>query len=94
MPDLRSILTLQPKRVEIIGLEVFLKRPTIVDLAEMTEANERDPKFARLFALSRHILDADLKQVFPTPADAESCPAKFAVDAIVEIEKLYGEGLD
>lgn len=94
MPDLRDILTLKPKRVEVIGLEVFLARPTVVDLLEITDLNEKDPIRAKLRALSIHVLDDRFERVFPTDDDARACPAKFAADVIPMIEALYGEGLD
>jgi len=94
VPDLRSILTLKPKRVEVIGLEVFLARPTVVDLIDISDLNEKDPVRAKLRALSIHVLDNNGERVFPTDEDARCCPAKFAADVIPMIEAMYGEGLD
>jgi len=94
VPDLRSILTLKPKRVEVIGLEVFLARPTVVDLIDISDLNEKDPVRAKLRALSIHVLDNNGERVFPTDEDARLCPAKFAADVIPMIEAMYGEGLD
>ena len=94
MRDLRDILTLKPKRVEVRGFEIFLARPTVLDLIVIADLNEKDSAMAKLHALSVHVLDSDGLRVFPDCEAAKSCPAFMAADLIPMIEALYADGLD
>lgn len=94
MLELSDILQLKPKSVPDFGGRFMLARPSVADLMELTHHNERDPVYARLWTLSRHILNADGSRAFDSPEAAKACPAAVAAKLFPMIEALYSEGLD
>jgi hypothetical protein len=92
--DLASILKLEPARRAWNGVPFLLARPSVADLLTLTEINARNPEEARLWSISRHLLDSNGCRVFPDAEAVKACPAPFAAALITMIEELYGEGLD
>lgn len=94
MPDLYDILALKPKKIDGMDGAFMLARPTICDLLELQGHNESDPRFAKLWCLSRHVLNAQGERLWLSPEAAKLCPAAVAARLFPEIESLYSEGLD
>ena len=94
MPNLRDILSLKPVPTTVAGFDVVISRPTICDLVEAIEINEKRPSDARPWMLHRHLLDASGTPLFASVEDARLCPAHVGAEAIRKIELLYNEGRD
>ena len=94
MHDLRAILTLEPVKVEYHGVQLQLKRPTLLDLVEAHEANALGAAQSRAWALWRHVQTAEGAQVWASPEAALACPSGLASFLVTKIEALYSEGVD
>jgi hypothetical protein len=94
LPDLRSILALEPVPFEYMGVPLKLKRPSLIDLVEAVEANAVGTAHARAWAIHRHVLDENGTPVFATPETALACPSGLAAKTMPMIEELYKEGSD
>ena len=94
MNDLRAILSLEHAPFEFNGVKLQLRRPTLLDLVEAHEANQRDGAHSRAWAIQAHLLDMDGNKVFASVDAALACPAALAAAAFKAIEALYSEGSD
>lgn len=92
MSDIRAILALEPAHFDWKGQRLLLKRPSLTDLIDATQANEKGVAFARSWALWRHLLDENGTPVFESPEAAMACPLALALAANERIEHLYSEG--
>lgn len=92
MSDIRAILALEPADFDWRGQRLKLKRPSLTDLIDATEANQKGAGYSRAWALWRHLLDENGTPVFDSPEAAMSCPLALAVAAQERIEHLYSEG--
>jgi hypothetical protein len=92
--SLAAALRLEHKPVERDGVRFLLRRPTVADLAEALEQNERDPKRANVWLLRSHVLNEQGVPVFADEAAAAQCPLALGRWLVAEVEGLYGEGRD
>lgn len=94
MHDIKAILKNEPVACEVLGFNVYIKRPTIADLIDAIEMTAKDPTNIKPWTLHRHLLDEDGLPIFPTVEDARLCPAHFGAEACARIEALYNAGRD
>lgn len=94
MLDIRSVLALEPVRVEVDGAEVLIKRPTLADLIDAIEVNRTQPENGKYWQLHRHVMAPDGTRLFADFDAAAECPAHIAALLSVKIETLYNEGRD
>ena len=94
LPDIRAALRLEHKPVEVGGVALLLRRPTVADLAAVLDMNERDPRRANAALLCRHVLDAQGIAVWGSVEEAEQCPLHLAHGLVPLVEGLYAEGRD
>jgi hypothetical protein len=92
MSDLLSILRLEHKPVEVSGVRLLLRRPTVADLAEALDVNEKAPKDANPTLLRMHVLNESGVPVFADLEAARQCPVALGAKLVAEIEGLYAEG--
>jgi hypothetical protein len=92
MADLLSILRLEHKPVEVSGVRLLLRRPTVADLAQALEVNEKSPKDGNPTLLQMHVLNESGVPVFADLESARQCPVAVGAKLISEIEGLYAEG--
>jgi hypothetical protein len=94
LPDLAAILNLEPKRVEVMGVSLQLRRPTVADLAEALHVNADGEGKGNAWMLWRHVQHPDGRPVFADVEAAAAAPLAFAMKLIPLIEGLYAEGRD
>lgn len=94
MADIRSILALEPIEAEYRGVRLRIDRPTLADLVEALDVQQRAPASGRAWFLYRHLKDADGSPLFDSVEAAERAPAGLAARFVPQIEALYSEGVD
>lgn len=94
MTDIRAILALEPLPFTWKGQPLKLKRPSLCDLVDAHNANEKGASHSRAWAIARHLLDDAGAPIFASPEDAMQCPLDLALHVNGMIEGLYSEGSD
>jgi hypothetical protein len=92
--DIRSILALEPVRIEVDGCEVVITRPTIADLVDAIEINRSTPEIGKYWQMARHVLHPDGTRLFASVEEAARCPAHIGAAICLRIDSLYNEGRD
>jgi len=90
--SLKDALSLKNKVVEIDGVTVNLRRPSLADLAMAIEMSEKSSNFTAWLVFN-HVME-DGKQYFQSEDDVLKCDGVFVEKIANEIDLLYGEGRD
>lgn len=91
--SLRDALKLTNKVVEVDGMEVVLRRPSIADLVEAIEVSG-DPKIHFVsWTVLNHLLEGN-KPMFSSLDEVMICDFRLVEKIGKEIDILYNEGRD
>jgi hypothetical protein len=93
MSDIRSILTMQPKRIEFRGAAVELRRPSALDLIEALQVSRDSPERIYVWMVLRHLMH-DGRPVFSSMDEVLAASGPLVLELGREIERLYEEGRD
>lgn len=92
--NLKDALTLKNYTVNIDGVEVTLRRPSLADLAETMNiaADDTKQKSITAWLVFNHLLDDKGDQYFTDIEKVYKCDAVFVEKIAKEVDKLYSEG--
>lgn len=95
MSNIKDALKMRPHKFMCasVGLELELRRPSMVDYALAMEEAKRDEAGFAYWLVLNHLTENG-NPVFKSRKEVEECEVKLILEIASEIDKLYGEGRD
>lgn len=89
--NLKEALTLKNKEIEINGIKMTLRRPSVADLAEATNIAKSGTVNLTAWLVTHHLLENG-SPVFTSVEEALNYDGVMLEQIALEIDKLYSEG--
>lgn len=94
MSDIRAMFTLSPYPITVAGRELYLRRPSALDIIEALQASKEMPDRMAAWFAWRHLVDEHRAPVFVSIDEALAADGLWIAKIGRMTEELYGEGRD
>ena len=89
--DVRSMFLLKDYLVDVRGISLCLRRPSVLDFIAAIEFSKKSPDHFSAWLVWQHLHQSTLP-VFSSLDDVLQCDVSLVNEIAEHIEKLYGEG--
>lgn len=89
--SLKEALSLKNKEVEVEGIKITLRRPSLADLAEAVNIAKSGNISLTAWLVFNHLLENN-SPVFASPEEALNYDGLILEKIALEVDKLYSEG--